>query len=173
MSEQTQKWEPPSEPKVVSFGPYRAIGTRYVGRNEHNEIPAMWGNDFLPRMGEIKMLDDAEFSVGVCRCLSGSTDGAFEYIAAAPASKDAVVPEGMVEVVIPFGQYVAIPIQSLREIHQAWCHSGDWFGDHPEWTGYCNKERCECAQHPGFEYYPPEFDGQGPLYIYLPIQPTI
>jgi len=132
----------------------------------------MWCNDFLPRMNEIKTPEGACFSVGLCRCIPGATDGRFEYIAAVPASKDAPVPDGMVAVTLPFGQYVVIPVGTLADIHAAWCHSGDWFSDHPEWTGYCNKDGCDCAQHPGFEYYPPEFDGNGPLYIYMPIQPN-
>lgn len=173
MNVQASSWQPVSEPTIVSFGSYRVIGTQYVGKNENNEIPAMWDKVFLPRMKEIKIPDGVHFCFGICRCIPGATDGSFEYIAAVPVTQDAPVPDGMVDASIPFGEYLAIPVRDLSEIHQAWCHSGDWFSDHPEWTGYCNEEGCDCAQHPGFEFYPPEFDGNGPLYIYIPIQPAV
>ena len=88
-----------NEPKIVEFGPYRVIGMRYAGKNEHGEIPALWHGEggFVFRFSEIKTLPGADISFGLCRCLPGVTDGSFEYIAALPATSDALIPEGMVE----------------------------------------------------------------------------
>lgn len=172
MTEQTTEtgaWLPAEEPRVAEFGPCRAIGMRYVGKNEQGEIPALWHQGFMPRMGEIAPLEGGAF--GVCRCLPGATDGSFEYIAALRAGEGGPpAPEGMVEVSIPRAQYVIFHVRHLGEIHQAWEYLRNWFPEHPEWEAYCGPSGCGCAEYPTFEYYPPDFGEGKPLYLYAPVR---
>ncbi|MEN6544451.1 MAG: GyrI-like domain-containing protein [Armatimonadia bacterium] len=162
----------PNEPQVVEFGPYRAIGTRYVGKNENREITAMWDRDFLPRMAEVKPpLSGPHLAFGLCRCLPGVTDGSFEYIAAVIAADDAPVPEGMMEATVAGGTYVAFPAESLEVLTEAWQALPQWLAAHPEWEGYCGKDCCDCDTHPSFELYPEDFGEKGKLFVYMPIKP--
>lgn len=161
-----------NEPQVVEFGPYRVIGVRYVGKNENREIPAMWENDLLPRMAEVKSPPPGpHLAFGLCRCLPGVTDGSFEYIAAVIAADDAPVPEGMVEASVAGGTYVAFPVESLEVLMEAWKALPQWLDAHPEWEPYCGKDRCDCDTHPSFELYPEDFGEKGKLFIYMPIKP--
>ena len=162
-------WQAATEPVVEEFGPCRAIGLNHLGKNEQGEIPALWDSQFIPRMGEIATPGPGAVALGLCRCRPGVTDGSFEYIAALQAADDAQVPEGMLEVTIPRCRYVVVPVRNLSEIHQAWDYSHRLFADHPEWVGYCGPQGCDCATHPCFELYPPDFCGDGPLYLYFPI----
>ncbi|HEY3376286.1 MAG TPA: effector binding domain-containing protein [Armatimonadota bacterium] len=157
-------------PQLVEFGPYRVIGTRYAGKNEHNEIPTMWQRDFLPRMQEVVKADGADFSVGLCHCLPEVRDGSFEYIAAVPTTADAPIPAAMVETRIAAATYIAFPVASLAELKQAWELLAPWLEAHPEWEGYCTPNGCDCATHPGFELYPATFGVDGKLFIYLPVR---
>lgn len=164
---------PAAEPQVVEFGPYRIIGMRYAGKNENGEIPALWDREggFIARMGEIKTPPaNAGVCFGLCRCLPGVTDGSFEYIAALPAAADAPVPDGMVEARIAAGAYAAFPVPSLAGLMEAWNTTGAWMAAHPEWEACCGPGGCDCANHPCFELYPPGFDGQGGLFIYVPVR---
>jgi len=154
------------------FGPFRAIGLGYVGKGHEGEIPALWGT-LLPRMDEVKRPGGGG-SFGVCRCASGGVkDGSFEYIAALAADDDANVPPGMMEVLIPRGNYAVFRVERLAEVQSAWDPAASTLAASPEWTGYCGRSGCDCANHPCFEYYPPEFNGDGPLYLYFPIQPKL
>lgn len=161
---------PSMEPQIVEFGPYHAIGMRYVGKNANNEIPKMWEEQFIPRAGEIARPEGPSGAFGVCRCLPGVTDGSFEYIAAFQASEDASVPEGMVAVEVPKGLYAAFEVPSLAQIGQAWHAAPCWFEKSEKWEGRCGPGGCECDEYPCFEYYPPDFDGAGKLYIYMPVK---
>lgn len=155
--------------ELVEFGPYRVIGCRCAGKNENGEFSLLWG-DFLQRMPEVVKPEGADFSVGLCRCLPGVSDGSFEYIAAVPATADAPVPAGMVEVQVAAATYVVFPIASLADIMRGWEQVGPWLESHPEWEGYCGPAGCDCATHPSFELYPSTFPQDGKLYIYMPVR---
>jgi predicted transcriptional regulator YdeE len=160
-----------SAPQIVEFGPYRVIGVRYAGKNENAEIKALWDNSFLPRISEIVKPGTGEkIAFGLCRCLPGVTDGSFEYIAAAPASADAPIPDGMVDVQIAACTYVVFPVESLSAIMHAFEQSCSWLESHPEWEAYCSPAGCDCATHPGFELYPESFGVDGKLFVYIPIK---
>jgi predicted transcriptional regulator YdeE len=166
---------------MVQYGPLRVIGMSYIGPNQNGEVPALWdGPDgFIARFGEVVSPPEATYgdsgrhpAFGMCRCVPGATDGTFEYIAAAPATADAAVPGGMVEARIPEATYAAFEVPSLAEIGPGWEAAMAWMGGHPEWTGYCWSESCDCASHPCFELYPPEFGEDGRLFIYMPVRPS-
>ncbi|MGE5532587.1 MAG: GyrI-like domain-containing protein, partial [Bacteroidota bacterium] len=174
--------ETTSEPHIVQYGPSRVIGLFYRGKNENREVPGLWDgeNGFLSRMGEVVQPEGAYYldsgrhpAYGLCRCIPGATDGTFEYIAAVPAAADAPIPEGMIEALIPAGTYLVFPVAGLDKLPEVWNASHEWMGAHPEWKSYCTgPEDCDCANHPNFELYPPEFGVDEKLFIYLPVKPA-
>ena len=168
--EQRNMWWPATEPVIAAYGPQRIIGMSYVGKNEHGEIPELWGKTFIPRMQELGCDGDPGIAVGICRCVPGKTDGTFEYIAGCTVSATTVIPTGMIEVTIPQEQYLIIPVPTLSQIGDAWNYTRNWFGEHPEWDAYCGPDGCDCVKHPSFELYPPEFNGEGPLFLYMPLK---
>ena len=165
------------EPEIVQFGPYRVIGMNYVGRNENGEVAALWGGPggFLSRVGEVEQPGcgccGGNLAFGLCRCIPGVTDGSFEYVAAVAAAEDAPMPEGMLEAEVAAGAYAAFKVESLADIGKTWEAVGPWQSAHTEWDYYCGPDGCDCTSHPCFELYPPEFDGNGPVYVYIPLKP--
>lgn len=160
------------EPRITEFGPLRVIGMRYAGKNENEEIKALWGGEagFITRSKEVDAISGDGRSFGLCRCIPGVTDGSFEYIAAVPVADNAPVPAGMVETTIGAGTYVIFPVPSLNELTQVWESTWDWLQSHPEWDSRCNQNHCECAEYPSFEMYPADFTPDGKLYLYLPVK---
>jgi predicted transcriptional regulator YdeE len=168
------------EPQVVEYGPVRVIGMYYRGKNENKEITALWDREggFLSRMGEVAQPPDQYYldsgrhpAFGLCRCLPGETDGSFEYIAATLAAAEAPIPDGMIEAMIPAGTYLAFPVAGLEKLPEVWNAAHGWMAAHPEWKSYCTgPEDCDCANHPNFELYPPDFGCDHKLFIYLPVK---
>lgn len=161
------------EPEIIEFGPYRAIGMSYTGKNEDGEIPELWQgeNGFMSRMNEIDALEGQPMAFGICRCLSGATDGSFEYVAAIPAKPDSAIPDGMIEANVAAGTYAVFPVPSLSDLY-IWNVASKWVEAQTEWEGYCNplgNGNCDCFEHPAFELYPPSFPIDGKLFIYMPI----
>jgi predicted transcriptional regulator YdeE len=159
-----------SQVEVKQFGPYRIIGMSCVGKNESNELPQLWERQFIPRCKEIQAPERAS-AFGICRCIPGKTDGTFEYVAAVEARAGAPVPEGMVAVEIPRADYAVVPVAGLPEVRQAWAKVPEQVGGLAGWTPFCGPAGCECATHPCFEYYPPEFESNGQLFLYIPVRP--
>jgi hypothetical protein len=126
----------------------------------------------MARIGEIPIRDGEVPYFGICRCALGAENGEFEYIAAAPASDDAPVPEGMMEVTIPACTYAEFPVSGLSVIGEAWTKAAAWVEANPQWKGFCdgNPEGCGCIATPSFELYPPNFGEDGKLFVYMPIQ---
>jgi AraC family transcriptional regulator len=164
---------PAMEPAIIEFGPFRTIGLNYIGKNQQGEIKQLWNNTtgIWSRMNEIQAPENFA-AFGICRCLPGSTDGTFEYIAALTAEPSAPVPEGMVDVNIPSCTYAVFPVKGLNEIQSAWGTAMNWLAAHPEWEAYCDQAKgvCDCANHPCFELYDCEFPEKGSFKIYLPIK---
>jgi AraC family transcriptional regulator len=110
--------------EIVDRGDFVVVGMKYRGRNEHEEIPALWGQ-FMPRLGEIASIADSGVFYGVM----GNYDmaaGEFDYVAGAEVLPDTAVPEGMARWDVPPGTYAVIifPFSELMEaidhIHNAW-----------------------------------------------------
>jgi len=169
-----------TEPKVVEFDGCRVIGLQYAGKNEHGEIPALWGGEtgFVARMGEVQSPPEAKYGdtgrhpvFGICRCLPERTDGAFEYVAGVVASADAPIPDGMIETRLSAGTHLAFSVQGLEQLSAVWGQAHTWLSEHPKWVGYCTGlKECDCANHPSFELYPPDFGIDGLMFIYLPVR---
>lgn len=155
--------------EIKEFGPYRIIGLSYTGKNENKEVFQLWERQFMPRRHEIDM-PERPGAFGICRCVPGAKDGTFEYVAAVEAKLGAAPPEGMVAVDIPRGDYVVIPVSGLGEVRQAWSTVPEKLSRFTEWEPYCGPGGCECATHPCFEYYTPEFDDGGPMFLYIPVK---
>ncbi len=158
-----------SQVEIKEFGPYRIVGLSYVGKNENNEVPQLWERQLMPRWKEIEAPERSS-AFGICRCIPGAKDGTFEYVAAVEAKAGAAVPEGMIAAEIPKSDYVVIPVAGLGEVRQAWGTVPEKLAGLTEWAPFCGPEGCECATHPCFEYYPPEFQGSGPLFLYIPVK---
>lgn len=153
--------------QILEFGPFRAAGLAYRGKNESSEIPQLWDR-LVPHIHELAEPETGFF--GICRCIPGVKDGTFEYIAAMQPRAGAVLPEGFVEVEIPRGVYAVYGAEGLEKVKETWMEAGRKTGELKEWVGYCGAEGCECATHPGFEYYRPGYPGCGRLEILLPVR---
>lgn len=162
----------PFDTDIISFGPTRIMGISIITSNQNGEVPALWHQDggFAARMHEVQQPAEGAPCYGVCRCAPGITDGRFEYIAAASASAEAMLPEGMVELTIPEAIYLVITVPGLAQIHAGWEYVGQWFEANPEWKGFCDSDQCECIAYPSFEYYTSEFFVTNKLYVYVPIR---
>jgi predicted transcriptional regulator YdeE len=141
----------------------------YTGRNENNEIQGLW-EQFMPKLcGEYAPLIKGG-CVGVCRCVPGKTDGSFEYVAALLAEPDASVPGDLVAVDIPQGDYAVFTIPEVdqcKTVEESAFPSLAASG----LASYCNgPDDCQCAAHPCFEFYPPEYQGRGPFFFYVPVK---
>lgn len=155
--------------QIVTFGPHRAIGMRYTGKAEKKELTELW-EKFIPHAcGESAPLMQGG-CVGVCRCVPGKTDGTMDYVAAFLAKPGASVPSGMVEVDLPAGDYAVFPVPELDQCQAVWQSSYAQL-EASEWVPYCTgPEACDCANHPSFEHYPPEYRGCGPFSIYISVK---
>jgi len=152
-----------SEPKIVHKDAFLVGGCLYVGKNENNEIPAMWDKEFLPRAAELQPGDSKpRVFYGVCRC-AGKDDGSFEYLAAADVDSLDNLPQGMVGWEIPEQTYAVFEVNGLKDLHQAFERAyGEWLP----------KSQYDAAEGPMFEYYPETFCSEDSmLYIYIAVKP--
>ncbi len=82
------------EPKIVTKPAFTIVGMSYVGKNEHNEVPQLWGQ-FNTRMDELENAEPVAY--GVCSAeLEGAQEGEFEYIACVAVKDASSVPDGMI-----------------------------------------------------------------------------
>lgn len=144
--------------KIVTKPAFNVIGLLYHGKNEHQEIKALWG-DFNQRMGEIKNIVDGCFGV----CGANDPNGTFKYVAGMAVSNCDNLPEGMTVWEVPEQQYAVFPT-TLHGIGEAYSYAFEtWL---PQ-SGY------EYTKGPDFEYYDENFDPKDDssiFYIYIPIQ---
>jgi predicted transcriptional regulator YdeE len=160
---------PTANLRVVEFGPFRAIGVSCIPKNASEELPQLWKQQIGPRYGEIRKPPHA-VALGICRCVPGATDGSFEYIAAFEATADAPIPAGMIEVHLPRCDYAVFEVASLAEVGAAWRGVPAAMAAQHDWEPYCGSNGCQCATHPGFEYYPRTFPKDGRLQVYVPVR---
>lgn len=151
------------EPKIVTLPAMMIVGMRYYGKNEHQEIAAMWST-FNPRIPEIKHIDPTA-AYGVCIMVEGAPEGEFEYIAGFPVRQIDELPSGMVVRQIPAGKYAVFPHrgslakmgETYQSIYQQWLPQ---YGLQP-------------AGNLDFEYYGEDFKDfseDSILYIYVLIK---
>lgn len=114
------------QPKIVVRPAFSVVGLCYHGKNQNQEIAAMWGQ-FNQRAGEVKSNNAAE-AFGVCSMPAGLPEGHFEYVAGFQVAEDTPVPEGMVKRSLPETKYAVFehvgPLATLgetyRNIYQTW-----------------------------------------------------
>ena len=95
------------EPKIVNKPAFKAIGMSYVGKNEHGEIPQMWGV-FNSRATELEELNtNGSCCYGLCfsNPAGGAAEGEFEYVAAFEVADDQSIPKDMVYREVPGYKY--------------------------------------------------------------------
>jgi AraC family transcriptional regulator len=93
------------ETRTVDLPAMRVVGLEYVGKNEDEEIPALW-DVFLPRGSELQGPKSDCVCLGVCG--DACEDGSFRYVAGCEVEADAPVPQGMVVFEVPAATYVVV-----------------------------------------------------------------
>jgi predicted transcriptional regulator YdeE len=147
--------------EIKTVPAFTAAGMMYKGKNENQEISAMWG-EIEPRWKEIKNpAKPYERAFGICGELQ--EDGSFSYLAGIDVTKVEDLPADMESWEVPENTYAVFPC-ILTEIHKTYEYAhGKWM---PE-NGY------KRADGPDFEYYDEDFDPAKPdsiLYIYIPVK---
>jgi predicted transcriptional regulator YdeE len=149
------------EPKITSKPAYTVIGMKYRGKNEHEEIPQLWGK-FMDRAGEIKDKIDPDICYGICDNYDEAS-GDFDYVAAFEVGGASETPDGMVKWDVPAQTY-AVFTCTLPTIREAYDYAyKSWL---PE-SGYQRTAGVE------FELYDQEFDPRvpsSPMYLYVPVK---
>ena len=157
--------EPRMEPKIVNLPAFDVVGMLYQGRNQNQEIAAMWG-DLNPRAGEIAAVPDGN-AYGLCLMVDGLPEGCFEYVAGFEVAPGAPVPQGMVLRHVPAARYAVFAhkgsMETLHatfgEIFQTWLPQSGLIPVSPEFDMEV--------------YTTQEFKGFAPdsiLYIYVAVQ---
>jgi predicted transcriptional regulator YdeE/DNA-binding transcriptional MerR regulator len=148
------------EVKIRTKPAFTVAGAEYHGKNQNNEIKAMWSDEW-PRISKLPHTVNEQHCYGVCGDLED--DGSFRYVAGFEVSKTDDLPEGMVGWEIPEQTYAVFPC-TLDGIHQAYEYAhGTWM---PE-NGY------KRADGPDFELYDEAFDPETPeaiLHVYIPVK---
>jgi AraC family transcriptional regulator len=151
------------EPRIVSKDAFRVAGLRYVGKGAPGEIPALWDNEFLPRLGKVADIRISPEEYGISRdTLDFEKTGFFEYLAAVEVRSFDNLPPGMVGWEIPALTYAVLPAHDVPGIgpmldyfYQQWLpHSQDYVS----------------ADGPLFELYGEAFHKDTTIYLYFPVQ---
>lgn len=149
------------EAKIVQLDEFLVVGMPYLGKNENNEISALW-DEFVPRIPEIRHVQPGpEISYGIC---SPHPSGLIDYIAAVPVTSLEDIPTGMVGKRIPAQTYAVFTAYGLADISSTYQMIME------EWlpvSGY------KAVLAPDFEYYPETFnpeDAKSVVYIYYPVE---
>ena len=155
------------EPKFVDLPAFTLVGSRYYGKNEHQEISALWG-EFNEHSGAIRHVTANTPAYGLCTGDPKAANGEFEYVAAFQVDQAADIPEGMVVRQVPAAHYAVFThVGSLAKlsdtyhyIYQVWL---------PQ-SGYKIKGGRGGLD---FELYDNEFKDFAPdsrFYIYVPVE---
>jgi AraC family transcriptional regulator len=149
------------EPKIVIRPAFTVIGILYHGKNEHQEIPRLWGQ-FNPRSAEIEsaVADD------ICYGIADNFDrvlGTFDYLAGLEVADDAQPPPGMVRWQVPQQTYAVFPctLPTLMRTFQT---------AYDVWMPMAGYHRVPGQE---FELYGEEFnpgDPQSPMFVYIPVE---
>ena len=147
--------------EIKTIPAFTAAGMMYKGKNENQEIKAMWGK-INPRWDEIKHpAKPVERAFGICGDME--EDGSFSYLAGIEIEMAEDLPADMEIWDVPENTYAVFPC-TLAEIHQTYEYAhGTWM---PK-NGY------KRAAGPDFEFYDEAFDPSQPdsiLYVYIPIK---
>jgi len=155
------------EPRIEKMGAMRLAGVYYAGKNENGEIGALWDQQFIPRIGEMRPAGGAGMvAYGACRMPEDPAalePGAFEYLAAVRVDSLEGLPEGMTGWEVPAQTYAVLPAHGIPEIPRAFEYLyGTWAKQSPEW---------EAADGICFEYYPETFPEDDRVDVCIPVKP--
>lgn len=118
--------------KYETLPAFKVMGMKYRGKNENQEIAAMWGS-INKRAHEIPMQGECAF--GVCLMLPGEQEGVFEYIAGFKVTPGVQPPEGMVVIDVPENRYAVFEHRgSLQTLGSTYKKIAEWWkssGNHP------------------------------------------
>lgn len=147
-------------PEIVSLPAFSVVGMLYRGKNEHNEVPAMW-DKLNQRWGELATIQASGVAYGVCGNMEA--DGVFEYVAGVKPKPGAAVPEGMVRWEVPAQTYAVFPC-TLQTIHQAYEQAYQvWLPG----SGYKGTGGLDMELYP--ETFEPEDPTSQGMFIYIPV----
>jgi AraC family transcriptional regulator len=150
------------EPKIVTHSRFEVIGMQIRTTPMSLEIPALWPR-FVDRLPEIEPILEPQVSYGVMEMVPGEVAG-LNYLAAVSVPSAARVPEGMLSMAIPAGQYAVFdfPLSDTGSafgfIFETWLPS----------SGFSQ------AASPLFERYNEKFDPADPasrVEAHIPIRP--
>jgi AraC family transcriptional regulator len=153
------------EPRIITRPSFLVAGMLYLGKNENDEIPALWKNEFLPQVEELAHLrpDQDYHYYGLERMLPDTpVTGIFEYYATLQVSSIDKLPVGMVGVEVPEQTYAVLPANGIPDIGRVW--------DYLHSTWLAQSHDLELADGYSFEHYPPTFPKDNIIYIHVSIQ---
>ncbi|MBN2044876.1 MAG: effector binding domain-containing protein [Anaerolineales bacterium] len=147
--------------EIKTLPAFTTAGMKYVGKNENNQIAAMW-QEIGPRWGEINNpAKPYERAFGICGEME--EDGSFTYLAGIQVDKVEDLPADLNSWEVPENTYAVFPC-TLRDIHKTYQYA------HSTWMPENGYKR---ADGPDFEYYGEHFDPADPesiLYVYIPVK---
>ena len=146
--------------EIKTVPAFTAAGMMYRGKNENQEIPAMW-EKINTRWDEFSRPSSKEVCYGLCGDME--EDGSFSYLAGVEVDRVEDLPADMESWEVPENTYAVFPC-TLAEIHQTYEYA------HSKWMPENGYKR---ADGPDYEYYDMSFDPAVPdsiLYIYIPIK---
>ncbi len=159
----TNRKESDMEPNFVHLPALQVVGLRYYGKNENQEISALWG-EFNRVSSQVQNMDPAA-AYGMCFTVPGAPNGEFEYVAGFNVTKVENVPAQMVVRSVPASKYAVFahvgPLDKLRETY------------HYIYQTWLPQSGCELGGNWDFEYYNEEFKDFAPdskFYIYVPVK---
>lgn len=153
---------PSPEPLIVPRGELLLAGTRYAGDNAHGEIPAMWQQEFFPRLDELApLVSEKGAFYGVGRALPGAMPGHFQYLAAVSVKSLDTLPTGIVGWEFPARTYAVLLARGVADIGRV-----NSFYD-SEWLPKSSFLRDGDYM---LEYYPPGFPDER-IYLHFPVKP--
>ena len=149
------------EPKISTKPAFTVIGMKYRGKNEHEEIPQLWG-EFMARAGEIEDKLKPDICYGICDNFDDAS-GEFDYVAAYEVGSESGIPDGLVKRDVPAQTY-AVFTCTLPTIREAYQYA------YKSWLPESGTQR---TPGPEFELYDQDFDPQvptSPMYLYVPVK---
>jgi AraC family transcriptional regulator len=145
------------EAEILKRDAFVVVGMKYRGRNEANQIPALW-DVFMPRAHEIPAKVNERVAYGVMGNYDEAT-GEFDYVAGYEVSATDHIPEGMTSWAIPAQTYAVLPT-TLPTLHETY---GQIYETWLPQSGYKH------AGGPEFEYYDEKFNLSAEMSIYIPV----
>jgi AraC family transcriptional regulator len=142
---------------------FTVVGLRYYGKNQNQEISAMWG-DANKRFGELKNISE-DAAYGICFAASEGSNGEFEYVASLKVDSEEDIPEGMVGRHIPAARYAVFThIGSLDKLKDTYNYI---------YQTWVPQSGMQLVGNLDFEYYNQDFNDFAPdsrFYIYVPVK---